>query len=74
MARQAEATGVHFSTGYSGAGDGPEQRGFEHPHIIAQAVYLGEDAFLLADEEVEVDIGHRMILSAQCDDTAMGEV
>ena len=74
MARQAEATGVHFSTGYSGAGDGPEQRGFEHPYIVAQAVYLGEDAFLLADEEVEVDIGHRMILSALCDDTAMGEV
>jgi hypothetical protein len=47
-----------FSTGYSGTGDCSEQRGGEHPYVVAQAAYLGQDAVLLAGEEVEVNVGH----------------
>ena len=52
-----------FSTGYSGTGDCSEQRGGEHPYVVAQAAYLGQDAVLLAGEEVEVNVGHGMTLS-----------
>ena len=50
---------VDFSTSYSGAGDCSEQCDGEHPYVVAQAVYLGEDAFLLAGEMIEVNVGHR---------------
>jgi hypothetical protein len=55
----------------------PQQRGGEHPYVVAQAAYVvtqatylsanavlfGEDAFELATEMLEVDgVGHGMIL------------